>query len=209
MKTISHIIYSTFAVFTLACFAFAQQAPDSVSIRVITTFDYPGTGNSTYPQKINDAGDIVGGVYANSSGVIFGFVRFSNGNFSAPIVDPNDTCNFTEGIGINNSRLICGAYENGSDCLSHGYFFMGGNFSEFDVPDSLSTGVAGINNFGDFCGDFTDSTGLMQAFVSISGTITPFSVPGATLTTASGLNSSNQAVGFYLTVSGNRGFWRG
>jgi len=47
MKTITNIIYSTFAVLTLACFAFAQQAPDSVSIRVITTFDYPGTGNST------------------------------------------------------------------------------------------------------------------------------------------------------------------
>ena len=38
---------------------FAQQAPNSVSIRVITTFDYPGTGNLTEPSKINDGGDIV------------------------------------------------------------------------------------------------------------------------------------------------------
>ena len=30
---------------------FAQQAPDSVSITVITTFDYPGTGNLTLPQN--------------------------------------------------------------------------------------------------------------------------------------------------------------
>ena len=51
MKTITNIIYSTFAVFTLACFAFAQQAPDSVSIRVIATFDYPGTGNIDSPAK--------------------------------------------------------------------------------------------------------------------------------------------------------------
>src|SRR5215471_12235953 len=102
MKTISHIIYSTFAVFTLACFAFAQQAPDSVSIRVIATFDYPGTRNSTIPQRINDAGDIVG-IYNDSSLVSRGFVRFRNGNFSAPIVEPNDTCNVTEGSGINNS----------------------------------------------------------------------------------------------------------
>ena len=208
MKTITNIIHSTFAVLTLACFAFAQQAPESVSIRVITTFDYPGTGNSTLPQRINDGGDIAG-EFNDSSGVTRGFVRFANGTFSAPIVDPNDTCNLTEGSGINNSRLICGDYENGSDCLAHGYFLMGGNFSEFDVPDSLSTSVSGVNNVGDFCGDVTDSTGLMQAFVSISGTITPFSVPGATSTYARALNSSNQTVGVYVDASGiNHGYWR-
>jgi hypothetical protein len=208
MKTITNIIYSTFAVFTLSCFAFAQQAPDSVSIRVITTFDYLGAVISTRPQKINDGGDMVG-FYTDSLGVSRGFVRFANGNFSAPIVDPNDTCNYTEGRGINNSRLICGDYQNGSDCLYHGYFLMGGNFSEFDVPDSLSTDLVGVNNVGDFCGDFTDSTGLMQAFISIGGTITPFSVPGATITTAVGLNSSNQTIGVYQASGINHGFWRG
>ena len=39
---------------------FAQQAPNAFSIEVITTFDYPGAGNSTLPQKINEKGDIVG-----------------------------------------------------------------------------------------------------------------------------------------------------
>src|SRR5260370_37703493 len=73
---------------------FAQQAPNSVSIRVITTFDYPGTGNLTEPQKINDGLTIVG-VYVDSLGVTRGFVRFNNGTFSAPIVEPNDTENFT------------------------------------------------------------------------------------------------------------------
>src|SRR5438067_13724643 len=86
---------------------FAQQAPDSVSIRVITTFDYPGTGNSTEPANINDTNDIVG-TYIDSNGAWRGFVRFRNGNFSAPIVDPNDSCNYTAGRGINNSRLVCG-----------------------------------------------------------------------------------------------------
>src|SRR5215831_1413492 len=178
MKTIANSIYSTFAVFTLACFAFAQQAPESVSIRVITTFDYPAIGNEvTEPEKINDTGDIVGS-YFNSNGMGRGFVRFANGSFSAPIVDPNDTCNLTEGRGINNSRLICGDYYVGDCTTYHGFFLMDGNFSDFDVPDSLSTSVSGVNNVGDFCGDFTDSTGLMQGFVSIGGTITPFSVPG-------------------------------
>src|SRR5215831_11481016 len=209
MKIITNIIYCTFVVLGLVCFAHAQQAPDSVSIRVITTFDYPAIGNeATQPQKINDTGEIVGS-YFNSNGMGRGFVRFRNGNFSAPIVDPNDTCNLTEGRGINNSRLICGDYYAGDCTTYHGYFLMDGNFSEFDVPDSLSTEVPGVNNAGDFCGNFTDATGLTQGFMSIGGTITPFSVPGATSTTALGLNSSNQAAGTYVDASGiSHGFWR-
>src|SRR5215467_12223504 len=88
---------------------FAQQAPSSGSIQVITTFDYPGTGNSTLPQKINERGDVVGEVI-DSNGVFFGFIRFSDGSFSAPIVDPNDTVGFTEGRGINNPRTVVGDY---------------------------------------------------------------------------------------------------
>src|SRR5437763_16035028 len=75
---------------------FAQQASNAFSIQVITTFDYPGTGNLTLPQKISEKGDIVG-EYIDSSGVTRGLVRFRNGSFSAPIVAPNDTVGFTEG----------------------------------------------------------------------------------------------------------------
>ena len=88
---------------------FAQQAASSGSIEVITTFDYPGAGNSTLPQKINERGDVVG-EFIDSAGVTRGFVRFSDGSFSDPIVDPNDTVGFTEGRGINNSRTVAGDY---------------------------------------------------------------------------------------------------
>jgi hypothetical protein len=209
MKT---IIYSTFAVFTLACFTLAQQAPDLVSIRVITTFDYPGTGIvSTGGQKINDGRDIVG-VYTDSSLVTRGFVRFANGRFSAPIVDPNDTCNLTLGRGINNSRLICGSYENGADCTNptlHGFFLMGHHFSDFDVPGFVNTEVLGVNNIGDFAGAASDATGFGPGFVSLGGIITTFSVPGATATGAYQLNSSNQVEGYYIDGSGIfHGYWR-
>src|SRR4029453_13208526 len=59
---------------------FSLQAATSGSIEVITTFDYPGAGNNTLPQKINERGDVVG-VFVDSSGVARGFVRFSDGNF--------------------------------------------------------------------------------------------------------------------------------
>jgi hypothetical protein len=40
----------------------------SFEIDVISTFDYPGTGNLTRPQKINDMGDIAG-EFVDSGGV--------------------------------------------------------------------------------------------------------------------------------------------
>ena len=156
---------------------FAQQAASSGSIEVITTFDYPGAGNSTLPQKINERGDVVG-EFVDSSGVTRGFVRFSDGSFSAPIVDPNDTVGFTEGRGINNPRTVVGDYAT-SDGNLHGFFLSGGTFTGFDVPGATSTAVLWINNPGDFIGTFTTASGNKPAFVSVGGILTSFSVPGA------------------------------
>src|SRR5215471_7537998 len=175
--------------------AFAQQAPNSGSISVITTFVYPGTVKSTQPQKINDAGDIVG-IYVDSLGVQRGFVRFSNGNFSSPIVEPNDTKNLTQGRGINNSGTVCGDYI-GSDSFDHGFFLSGGTFTEYNFPGAIATVVLGINNVGDFVGAFSYDGAIFQAFVNLGGTITPFSIPGASATFPQHLNRSNQVVGYY------------
>ena len=181
---------------------FAQQAANSGSIEVITTFDYPGTGIvTTSPQKINERGDIVG-EFIDSSGVVRGFVRFSDGTFSAPIVDPNDTVGFTEGRGINNSRTVVGDYET-SDLNQHGFFLSGGTFTEYDVPGGVTTNVLGINDPGDFTGTFDPGTGILQAFISVGGTLTSFSVPGATATLAYQINNSKQlVVGYYIDSSG-------
>src|SRR5215813_12121895 len=179
---------------------FAQQAPNSGPIDVITTFDYPGTGNSTIPQKINDRGDIVGS-HLHSSFFSRGFVRFSDGSFSAPIVEPNDAFGFTDGRGINNSGTVCGNFF-GSDGNEHAYFLSGGTFTDYDVPGATNTDVLGINDAGDFAGDFDDGSGIFQAFINVGGTITSFSVPGAILTTAFELNNSKQlVVGQYIDSS--------
>src|SRR6266536_5376298 len=131
---------------------FAQQAANSGSIEVITTFDYPGTGNLTLPQKINERGDIVG-IFLDSNLVSRGFVRFSDGSFSDPIVDPNDTVGLTEGRGINNRRTVVGDYAT-SDGNLHGFFLSGGTFTGFDIPGASFTAVLSINNPGDFAGTF-------------------------------------------------------
>jgi hypothetical protein len=187
---------------------FAQQAATSGSIEVITTFDYPGTGNSTLPQKINERGDIVG-IFLDSLGVSRGFVRFSDGSFSAPIVDPNDTVGFTEGRGINNSRTVDGDYVGGDNEL-HSFFLSNGTFTEYDVPGALETNLLSINDAGDFTGGFDpDGSGIFQAFVSVGGTLTSFSVPGAASTFAYETNNSNQlVVGYYIDSGILHGYFR-
>jgi uncharacterized membrane protein len=181
---------------------FAQQAAKSGSIEVITTFDYPGTGNLTLPQKINERGDIVG-EFIDSNGVVRGFVRFSDGSFSAPIVDPNDTVGFTEGRGINNSRTVCGDYV-GSDNELHSFFLSNGTFTEYDVPGAVETNLLSINDLGEFTGGFDpDGSGIFQAFVGRGGTITSFSVPGSLSTFAYEINNNKHlVVGYFIDSSG-------
>src|SRR5436189_4137635 len=174
LKHIFNSILAVLFVFPLMG-TFAQQAPNAFSINVITTFDYPGAGNLTLPQKINERGDVVG-EFIDSSGVTRGFVRFSDGSFSDPIVDPNDTVGFTEGRGINNRRTVVGDYAT-SDGNLHGFFLSGGTFTEYDIPGAVFTAVLGITNPADFAGTIVDASGLQQAFVSVGGPVRVLSVP--------------------------------
>ncbi|MGC2625812.1 MAG: hypothetical protein WA269_03165 [Candidatus Udaeobacter sp.] len=180
---------------------FAQQARNSGSIEVITTFDYPGTGNSTLPQKINERGDVVG-EFIDVNGVTRGFVRFSNGSYSEPIVDPNDTVGFTEGRGINNSRTVAGDYVI-SDGTVHSFFWSGGTFTEYDVPGAVQTNLLSINDPGEFTGGFDDGSGIFQAFVGRGGNLTTWTVPGAILTLAYEINNNKKlTVGYYIDAAG-------
>jgi hypothetical protein len=205
-KQIFNSILAVLFVFPLMG-TFAQQAPNSGSIEVITTFDYPGTGNSTQPQKINERGDVVG-IFLDSNGVRRAFVRFSDGSFSAPIVDPNDTVGFTEGRGINNSRTVDGDYIGGDNEL-HSFFLSNGTFTQYDVPGALETNLLSINDAADFTGGFDpDGSGIFQAFVSVGGTLTSFSVPGAASTFAYETNNSNQLVVGYYILGVLHGYYR-
>jgi hypothetical protein len=201
LKQILSSILAVLFVFPLMG-TFAQQASNAFSIQVITTFDYPGAGNSTLPQKISERGDVVG-EYIDSSGVVRGFVRFSNGSFSAPIVDPNDTVGFTEGRGINNPGTVDGDYV-GSDGFVHSFLLSGGTFIEYDVPGTVQTNLLSINNSGDLTGAFDpDGSGIFQAFIDRGGTITSYSVPGAAGTLAYEMNNNKKlTVGYYIDASG-------
>ena len=177
------------------------QSPAAFSIQLLRTFDYPGTGNQTRPQKISDLGDVVG-IYVDTSLVSRGFIMLRNGTFSPPIVDPNDAGGLTEGRGINNSRLVCGDYLDGTLGTFHGFFFSHNTYQNYDVPDSTTTIVLGLNNAGDFAGSVTPTGGIQQAFLSIGGTVTEFAVPNATATLAYQINTTNTSCGYYVDSAG-------
>jgi uncharacterized membrane protein len=199
MKTRNLFIHILAVLITLPLVGTVAQA---ATIEVLETFDYPGTGNQTLPQKINERGDVVG-EFIDSNGVTRGFVRFSDGSFSDPIVDPNDTVGFTEGRGINNTGTVAGDYAI-TDGTIHSFFLSGGTFTEYDVPGALQTNLLSINDAGDFTGGFDpDGSGIFQAFVSVGGAITSFSVPGALSTFAYEINNSTHlVVGYYIDSSG-------
>jgi hypothetical protein len=186
----------------------SPESPAAFSLQFVSQFDYPGTGNQTRPQKINDMGDVVG-IYLDTSLVSRGFVMLGNGSFSPPIVDPNDTGNLTEGRGINNSRLVCGDYLDATLGTFHGFFFMRNTYRNYDVPNSTTTIVLGLNSAGDFAGSVTPTGGIQKAFLSIGGTVTAFAAPNATATLAYQLNATNQSCGYYVDSAGmTHGFFR-
>jgi hypothetical protein len=183
------------------------QSPLAFSFQLVTTFDYPGTGNQTRPQKINSTGDIAG-LFVDTAGESFGFTRRSNGVFSPPIADPNATSNFTEGRGINDSRVVCGDYLDSAGAFE-GFFFSHNTFTNYVVPNSTTTIVLGINNVGDFCGSNIPTGGIQEAFLNIGGTVTEFAVTNATATLAYQINATNTSCGYYIGSDGlTHGYYR-
>lgn len=210
MKISLRLVGCAVGFVALALTGALAQSPTSFSIQLLSTFDYPGTGNQTRPQKISDMGDVVG-IYVDTSLVSRGFVMLRNGTFSPPIVDPNDTGNLTEGRGINNSGLVCGDYLDATLGTFHGFFWLHNpsTYRNYDVPGSTTTIVLGLNNVGDFAGSATPTSGIQQAFLSIGGTVTPFAVPNATATLDYQLNATNQSCGYFIDSAGvSHGFIR-
>jgi len=187
--------------------ALAQSdSPDAFSIQFVSQFDYPGTGNQTRPQKINSRGDIAG-VFVDINGISHGFTRLANGTFSAPIDDPNSPTPFTEGRGINDSRLVCGDYTDSAGAFE-GFFLAGHTFTNYDIEPTFTI-VLGVNNAGDFSGSVIPSSGIQSGFVSIGGNVTEFAVTNATATLAYQLNTTNTSCGYYIDSAGvTHGYWR-
>jgi hypothetical protein len=206
MKKTYHIACSIAALLAITALQ-GFAGPADFSVELVNTFDYPGVV-STQPQKISDSSTVVG-VIIDSSGVTSGFIRFENGHFSVPLVDPHDTANTTQARGINSSEFVCGDYLDAGSGTYHGFFLRGSKFHNFNVPGSTTTILLGLNDGGNFCGSDTPGSGVQSGFVSVGRTITEFTVPDATATLAYQINNSNQVAGYWIDINGvTHGYYR-
>jgi uncharacterized membrane protein len=109
------------------------------------------------------------------------------------------------GNAINNRGQTVGS--SGHYSLSaRGYIYAGGTFTEIDGPQNgYDTTANGINDWGQVVGGLapngtvaTVPPGPPEAYICQNGSVTKmFSYPGATSTTATGINDWGQIVGYY------------
>jgi len=112
---------------------------------------------------------LVVGYYIDSSGILHGYFRDTNGALHFPI-DPSGSV-VTVLFGLNDKNWVVGRYADSSGA-THGLFFVPPNqFSTFDYPGSTFTSLNGINDRGIICGRYVDDSGIAHGFLArVTGT---------------------------------------
>ena len=135
---------------------------------------------------INDYGAVVG---TNGNGAFVGYqgkghaINYPGGFYTAP-------------SGINNHGMIVGVYYD-SNQMPRGFYRDASGFHAMNVPYSYWMTVGGVNDDGVIVGT-ADSRG----FAYYKGQIRYITYPGATQTTAAGINNYGTIVGSYMTQNG-------
>jgi hypothetical protein len=190
--------------FTLALAAIFTAA--ALSAGSIITVDVPGA-LETRLLGISNNGVAVG-YYEDSSFNQHGFARLANGTLIYPFDDPAGAPNpvfSTLFFGVNNGGTIVGRDDNFPVSL---FILSGGIYNTYSIPGCVGgsgSSSISINDSGDVAGS---CGALGSAYLQTTGnTPVVFNLPGALLTTASGLNNLDQVVGQYITPSGTvRGY---
>ncbi len=160
---------------------------------LFTYFDYPDGQNWTIPLGINDSGLVVG--HADQDPVV-GFLY--DGTTFSTLRDGNDDATFSSGI--NNTGIVVGGA--GTIYTTKGFEMKNGRYRAINFPGSYTyASASGINNFGVVAG-WTDTLGYLYQH----GKFQTIAFPGATRTTAWGINDGSIVVGWYYSASCNCAF---
>lgn len=186
------------------------------------TFDAPGS-LTTVPIEVNLAGQIAG-YYVDPTGTFEGFLRRPDGRITtwaqpgACSANPVQFCAGTGAVGINDSGVITGAYED-ANYVGHGLIRSPkGKFTAFDVRGAGSgqyegTGCPGcavpINQLGAVGGFYIDSSFVVHGYLrNPSGRITTFDIPGegpygigCFNDCSLGLNDEGELTGYYADAN--------
>ena len=163
---------------------------------------YPGAGNSTVANGINDRGEIVG-VYQDAIPGEHSFL-YKAGKYEA-LVHPG-----AKEIGaqdINNSGQIVGDFPDARG--THGFVYLEnvGVFTPaLDCPTGTVTALRGINNGGQIVGGCFDVQGNEHPFLYMAGALNPILIPGAVSASIIGINDRAQVVGNLRFAGGAQSF---
>lgn len=183
-------------------YAATQDDSEQASFTTITLPDAWKAVN-TRGRGINAEGDIVG-FYRDSANNLHGFLRSSDGDFTAIDV-PVEAGNMTEALGINDRGDIVGQYMAAGKM--HGFLLShDGDFTSLPL-NSTGTSAHGINDRGDIVGVI--DSGLHGFLLSRHGTTTQIDVPlpVVTDTQAYSINDRGVVAGSF-SAAGGHGFVR-
>ena len=127
----------------------------------------------------------------------FHLVNFPTGNNASPPVN--------QLLGVNDSGVAVGFYTD-SKGNNHGYTYSitRHRFRSIYIWGATSLTASAINNAGDIAGFFTNSAGVVKAFLLYpNGRVATLAFRGATMTQAFGVNDSREVVGTYTDGTGS------
>lgn len=103
---------------------------------------------------------------------------------------------YTAAEDINNSGEVVGYHYAEPDEVSHGFWYINGQFTPYDVPGSTYTQIRGINRWGDFVGFYGDDQNNTHGFLrDHGGQVTPLDFFGVNQTFPTGINDQGTIVG--------------
>jgi hypothetical protein len=203
-----------------AGFAFATTGALQGQTYTYSTFNVTGaapvTTGSLSVNGINKAGDVVGSL-SDTSGNIKGWIRGTKGGIEL-LVNTLDTTtpSYTLAYGINGYGTVVGIFFDTAANDYPGSLYSStknafGTFTMAGQPAGTAYYVEGVNNVAnDYCGSFgAPPNYVYEAFISLAGVNTLFTVDGSTNSGCTGLNDNGAAVGYYVDATGvDHGWYR-
>ncbi|MEM9420072.1 MAG: hypothetical protein AAGA25_13615 [Planctomycetota bacterium] len=173
----------------------------SIAGYTVSTYEFPGAPITGF-RDINAAGDVVGYYQTDASDFNTANALRIVGGVPETINPPTSTGD-RRAFGNNDAGTVVGSFNNMG---SHGFVLTGSTFTTYDAPGTTQgTTIRGLNNPGDFVGEYDDTSGVQQGFVQLSassgGTFQTVTVPGATSTTVRAINDSGRIAGFYIDAA--------
>jgi hypothetical protein len=207
-KFLSFVISAASVVLTLCLSAtgFAQSMSGT-----FTSFDAPGagtgSGQGTFPVAIDRDG-LIGGYMMDSTNTPHGFLRSSNGVFTA-VNPPSSTRSQINAI--NSLGQAVGTFDT-PNRQTHAFLRgTNGNYRLLDVPGYFLTIPKSINDNGQVTGSVDDHNNGSHGFLwDAQSGFTIFDVPGFTgATQVAAINASGEVTGSYIdTLLFTHGFIR-